>query len=293
MQPPPSNPGHLQENLKEALLFAARVVYPLFRDRDFDVSSKGKAGPLTTADLAANEVLRTRLTEANPQAGWLSEENTDDRSRLARRDVWIVDPIDGTREFVEGMPEFSVSVGLSRDGRAVLGGVILPAEGRLLLGGQGAGLREFRYDQEQENGPLRETVIGAFSETAALKGARIFVSRSESRKGLFAPLEADQDMSFQFVPQGSIARKLALLAAGDCDLIVSLNPKNDWDICGGVGLVLSRPGGHAIEIEGGEPYRFDRESLRSFGMIAGPEHLVGEMLAYLRARDIRPRHSYD
>ena len=283
MQPPQPDLAPLQEKLKEALLRAARVVYPLFRDRDFDVSSKGKAGPLTSADLAANEVLR----------GALSEENTDDRSRLERRDVWIVDPIDGTREFVEGMPEFSVSAGLSRGGRAVLGGVILPAEGRLLLGVQGAGLRELRYNQEQDDGLIQESAIGAFPETGSLKGARIYVSRSEFRKGLFAPLQEDPDMGFQFVAQGSIARKLALLAAGDCDMIVSLNPKNDWDICGGVGLVLSRPGGQAIEIEGGEPNRFDRESLRSYGMIAGPEHLVNEMLRYLRSRDIRPRHSYD
>ena len=86
--------------LSDAVATAASAVLRVFNDKSFSVSSKGDAGPLTTADLESNRILESHLRRLLTDAGWLSEESTDDDDRLSCREVWIVDPIDGTKNFV-------------------------------------------------------------------------------------------------------------------------------------------------------------------------------------------------
>jgi len=104
------------------------------------IESRRKAGgdPVTEADTAVDNVLRELLPR--PGEGWLSEETEDDLARLACSRVWVVDPVDGTREFISGIPEWSVSVGLVEDGRAVAGGIANPATGEIFLGAVGLGV---------------------------------------------------------------------------------------------------------------------------------------------------------
>jgi 3'-phosphoadenosine 5'-phosphosulfate (PAPS) 3'-phosphatase len=140
------NPEHLI-GLRDALHRAAVAVRELDESRRFDVETKGDNTPLTTADLAANRILREALYNIDPDAAWLSEENEDDpERRLNHERVWIVDPIDGTREFVDGTGEYSVSAGLAINGAADLGGVALPRENTVIVGARGLGLRVWRYD---------------------------------------------------------------------------------------------------------------------------------------------------
>src|SRR5215472_1035438 len=89
-------------------------------------------GPVTEADLAVNRVLRQVLVRDGE--GWLSEESVDDLRRLKKHRVWVVDPLDGTREFVAGVPEWCVSIGFVEDGRAIAGGICNPATGETFLG---------------------------------------------------------------------------------------------------------------------------------------------------------------
>src|SRR5687767_5352211 len=154
------------ERIGEALQEALAV---LRRFTPGDVAARRKSGddPVTEADTQVDALLRRLLPREGE--GWLSEETTDDLSRLDRRRVWVVDPLDGTREFVEGIPEWSVSVGLVVDGEPVAGGICNPATGELIVGAKGMGVTL--------NGrPAR------VSDRERLSGATVVASRSEVKR---------------------------------------------------------------------------------------------------------------
>ncbi len=266
---------------KEITLRAAREVRRSFLARDFDVTSKGSAGPLSSADLAANETLIRGLSALDPGAAVLSEETKDNSDRLSRRSVWIIDPIDGTREFVNGIPEFSVSVGRSEEGSAVLGAVALPADNTIIFGAVGLGVAVENFET-QERRPS-----SGLSKRTELEGATILISASEHRRGYTTALEK----TFVVKPSGSIARKLALLAAGEGDLVVSLCPKNDWDICGGTALVAAADG-VVRDLEAGRSRTYNTSETLSYGLVAGPIGLVDAFLAWFRHSGIPVRRSY-
>jgi myo-inositol-1(or 4)-monophosphatase len=129
---------------------------------------KAPGDPVTEADHRIDDVLRRLLPREGE--GWLSEETVDEPSRLDCRRVWIVDPVDGTREFVEGLPEWCISIGLVEDGRAVAGGIFNPAVGNMVLGSVETGVT-------LNGAPTR------VSERTALAGGRVLASRSEVRRG--------------------------------------------------------------------------------------------------------------
>ncbi|MYE13290.1 MAG: hypothetical protein F4X99_16885, partial [Gammaproteobacteria bacterium] len=99
---------------------AGDIIAGLYRG-GYGVREKSRGDPVTTADLMANRAIREVLAARFPQDAWLSEEDADDPRRLQRSRVWIVDPLDGTREFIRAIPEFCVSIGLAVDGSPVLG----------------------------------------------------------------------------------------------------------------------------------------------------------------------------
>src|SRR5579859_5072013 len=116
----------------EAALEAARTVFTRFTLGAIEAEYKAGHDPVTEADRAVDAVLRRELLRA--EEGWLSEESVDDLPRLDKKRVWIVDPLDGTREFVAGIPEFCVSVGFVEDGRPVAGGICNPATQETIIG---------------------------------------------------------------------------------------------------------------------------------------------------------------
>src|SRR5687768_12986180 len=128
-----------------------------------EVREEDKQGsPVTEADRAANQIIVDGLRSRFPEDGILSEESRDSTARLDRRRVWVVDPLDGTREFIDGIPEFAVMIGLAVEGRAVLGVVYCPATRRLYSAIEGAGAwveqdggREALRAQGWEGSPLR------------------------------------------------------------------------------------------------------------------------------------------
>ncbi|MCA9568333.1 MAG: 3'(2'),5'-bisphosphate nucleotidase CysQ [Myxococcales bacterium] len=208
-------------------------------NRDFDVEQKdGGKGPLTEADLAANAILIDDIQAAFPDDGILSEETKDTPERLTKSRVWIIDPLDGTREFTLKMPEFCVSVGFVVDGQPVVGALFNPATGELVSAEVGVGVT---LDGEPAG------VTGH----ADVEGGRFLVSRSEHKKGWFAAYEDKADM----LPMGSVAWKFALVAVGRAEATFTPKPRNEWDLCGGVAAVLAG-GGHASNGKG-EPYRFN------------------------------------
>jgi myo-inositol-1(or 4)-monophosphatase len=246
-----------------AALDRARTVLAEFGDRATGVALKPGGDPVTEADHAVNAVLRATLPRAGE--GWLSEENADDVARLAAHRVWVVDPLDGTREFVLGLPEWSVSVALVIDGLAVVGGVCNPATGDTVVGGVGLGVTNCGL-------PVQVT------RTSNLAEAEVLASRSEFERGQWGAFEGEP---FRVRPCGSVAYKLALVAAGCIDATWTLVPKHEWDVAAGVALVHAA-GGNAW-IPDGSPLRFNNRLPRFPGLAASGVGLASLIRPLLEA----------
>jgi myo-inositol-1(or 4)-monophosphatase len=242
--------------IEAALTAAAEAVRP-YTPGDVAFETKDERGdPLTEADLAVDEVLRAILPSKGE--GWLSEETADDSERLTRARCWVVDPIDGTREFVQGIPEWCISVGLVEEGVPVAGGILNPATGERVVGSLETGVT------------LNGTPVQP-PRDRSLDAARVFASRSEVGRGEWKRFE---EAPFEVVPCGSVAYKLALVASGRCDATWTLVPKHEWDVAAGAALVRAA-GLTVIHADGTEP-RFNRPEPLLSDFLAGPARLLQE-----------------
>ena len=219
-------PGQEHEILKRisSALAIACEVFARFTPGAIETEYKIGHDPVTEADRAIDSLLRQHLLQ--PGEGWLSEESADDGARLAHDRVWIVDPLDGTREFVAGIPEFCVSVALVEDGHPVAGGIANPSTHQVFLGSPGTGVT------------LNGQSVAATS-TDTLQNALVLASRSEIKRGEWKQFA---DAPFRVQPMGSVAYKLALVAAGLADATFTLSPKHEWDIAAGAALVEAAGG---------------------------------------------------
>lgn len=214
-----------------------------------NLKEKGLNNPLTKADLEADQRLRQMLMANRPTYGWLSEETKDDAIRLSRERVWIVDPIDGTREFIIGLPQFAVSIGLVEKGYPIAACVYNPASNELfsaILGG-GTRINGQRVKASQKN---------------TLQGASCLASRSETRRGEWEAFKT----TLEITTMGSIAYKLALVAAGRFDLTFTLTPKNEWDFC--AGTLLVQESGGCVSHKDGQPCHFNQKSPKARSLLA-------------------------
>jgi myo-inositol-1(or 4)-monophosphatase len=257
----------------QSALESARQVFARFTPGAIEAEYKAGHDPVTEADTAVDAVLRQELLREGE--GWLSEESVDDFSRLEKKRVWIVDPLDGTREFIAGIPEFCVSVAMVEDGIPVAGGICNPATNEIFLGSLDSGVT---YNGK----PARA------SQRTSLEGAVILASRSETKRGEWKRFEKT---SAKVRPMGSVAYKLALVSAGLADITFTLTPKHDWDIAAGAALVASA-GGFVSTLEN-SPLRCNRKSPLLSGLLAGGPFLRNELLAmvneYLPAKSGRAR----
>jgi myo-inositol-1(or 4)-monophosphatase len=226
---------------------AGQAIYQMAAE-GFKTAYKANEDPVTTADLKADSILKEGLLKDFPNTGWLSEETRDDYSRLDKKMVWVVDPIDGTKEFVSGIPEYAVSVALVENGQPVLATVYNPATEELFT----AASRQGAW--------LNGKIINA--EHTLTSKPVLLASRSEIQRGEFESFEPFAKIK----PCGSIAYKLATVAAGMADATFSLGPKNEWDIAAGV-LLVSESGGNVTN-RSGEPFTFNRRSTLVDGIVA-------------------------
>ena len=246
------------DRIRRALDAALEVLTP-FTPGSVAFHDKGGGDPLTDADHAVNDVLRSLLPHGDE--GWLSEETVDDAERLGRSRVWVVDPLDGTREFVAGIPEWCVSIGLVEDGEAVAGGVANPQTGEIVVGAVTLGVTY--------NGTPAQ-----ISRRDAVTGATVLASRSEVKRGEWEHLAG---APFTVRAMGSVAYKLALVAAGQADATWTVVPKNEWDVAAGTALVLAA-GGTVYTLDGQRP-RFNNPSPLLRGLVAHGPHLRVEVEA--------------
>ena len=211
----------------------------LIVENGFEKSFKENEDPVTTGDFTVNNILQEEFIKHFPDIGWLSEETRDNPERLEKELVWIVDPIDGTKEFVMGIPEYSISVALVKNGLPVIGLILNP-------------LREEIFTAVKGEGAFLNGKAIKVKETLDEKPT-IVASRSEIKRGEFEPFENKAKV----IPTGSIAYKLALVAAGRADGTFSLGPKNEWDIAAGC-LIIEEAGGEAKD-QYGQSFIFNQK----------------------------------
>jgi myo-inositol-1(or 4)-monophosphatase len=246
----------------ESALEATRAVFNRFTPGAIEAEYKIGHDPVTEADRALDAVLRRELLREDE--GWLSEESADDLSRLEKSRVWVVDPLDGTREFVAGIPEFCASIAMVEDGRAIAGGIFNPATHETFVG-------------SLESGVLYNGKPAKPSPRTKLNGALVLASRSEVKRGEWKQFGS---ANFKIRPMGSVAYKLALVSAGLADVTFTLVPKHEWDVAAGAALVESA-GGFVCTLENLALRCNNRNPLLS-GLIAGGPGLRGELTSMLQ-----------
>jgi myo-inositol-1(or 4)-monophosphatase len=207
--------------------------------RDISVKYSHNGDPVTDLDCDINQVIRENLPTQGE--GWLSEESSDNLDRLRSSRVWVVDPIDGTREFIDGIPEWCVSIALVEENEAVAGGILNPSTGEMFLGSVETGL--------EIGGPR---MPGYHSEKPAI--SRILVSRREYQQGKWNAFECPETI---VLPIGSIAYRLAQVAAGYVEATCTFEPRSEWDLAGGVALV--RAAGGRVHTLDGTPVKFNQK----------------------------------
>ena len=214
---------------------------------DFRRWEKEPGSPVCEVDLDVDRMLRSRLSALLPDAGWLSEETADAPDRLARARVWVVDPIDGTRDYIRGRAGWAVSVALVEDGRVVLGVLDAPAreERWAAAVGQGAWLGDARL---------------AAGNRTVLTGARVPAD--------ILP-KADRDLVAVTKPN-SIALRIAMVAADEADLIATSRWGNEWDVA--AAALIASESGAAVSDALGQPLTFNKPDPRAFGiLVAAPD----------------------
>ena len=244
--------GNLRRELtlaQKAARAAGDILRGHWRRGDYQIGSKGKDNPVTEADLEADRALKRLLHDPFPEYGWLSEETADSEARLKCRRVWIVDPLDGTKEFIQGIPEFCVAVALVEEGHPVLGVTYNPITREMFWSARGRGCH-------------LNTEAVRVTRTRVLRRANVLASRSETARGEWEVFHGRLKVS----PTGSVAYKLALVAAGKGDATFTRSPKSEWDIASGAAL-LAEAGGTMTDIHG-TMIRFNQRRVKVAGMIA-------------------------
>ena len=203
-----------------------------------------KAGgePVCEVDLAVDALLRERLATIDPAAGWLSEETADDPARLACDRLWVVDPIDGTRDYLRGRPGWCVSIALVQAGRPVIAVLDAPARGEVWLAQAGAGA-------------TRNGMALAVAPRTDIAGSRVPVDMLSKRDADFIAV----------AKPNSIALRIAMVAAGEVDLVATLRWGHEWDIAAAV--LIAAEAGATITDATGKPLAFNTPSAEAFGVL--------------------------
>ncbi len=258
-------PGRDAEDL-DLLERAARAAGPIaliyWRRAPEAWEKPGDAGPVSEADLAVDRSLRETLLAARPSYGWLSEETPDDLARLAHEDVFIVDPIDGTRAFLAGEKEFALSLALVRAGRVVAGVVHLPA-------------RDLTYTACRGGPALCNGREIRASSRADLTGASVMTNRINLDPAQWPGGVPEVKRVFR----SSLAYRLCLAAEGRADAMLTLRPTWEWDAA--AGSMIASAAGCVVTDRRGDALVFNRAGAQSDGVLAAPPALHQKLLAGL------------
>ncbi|MFC0589737.1 3'(2'),5'-bisphosphate nucleotidase CysQ [Novosphingobium aquiterrae] len=220
---------------------------------------KQPGDPVSEADMAVDAFLKRELAALLPSAGWLSEETIDAPERLAGDLLWLVDPVDGTRDFIRGRPGWAVSVALISSGRPLLGMLAAPARDEFWHGESGRGA--WRNGQRLVSS-TRETLPGARVPALALP-----------------PSDIDLTMVDQ---PNSIALRMAMVAADEADLVATLRWGFEWDI--GAAALIAREAGAVVTDAFGAPLNYNKRDPRAFGVLVSSQGIHAAAVDRLAGR---------
>lgn len=226
---------------------------------EVEIWEKEPGHPVCAADLAVDAFLKRELKALLPSAGWLSEETADDAERLNRELIWLVDPIDGTRDFIHGRDGWAVSVALISAGKPLIGMLSAPARGQdwLAVAGQGA----------TRNGKVLKA-----------SGRQDFSGSRVPTDGL---PKVDQDLVMVEKPN-SIALRIAKVAADEADLIATLRWGYEWDV--GAATLIAREAGAEVSDTFGNPLGYNKRDPRAFGVLVSARDIHGAAVNRLSER---------
>ncbi len=226
---------------------------------DYKRWEKAPGNPVCEIDLEVDAFLRERLAALDPEAGWLSEESLDASDRMERNRLWVVDPIDGTRDYLRGRPGWCVSVALVEDRAPLIGVLDAPARGEHWSAGKGQGA--WRNGERLQVSGRRE-----------LAGARVPTDQLP---------KIDRDLVAVAKPN-SIALRIALVAAGEADLLATLRWGFEWDIA--AAALIAAEAGATVSGALGQPLAFNSASGEAFGVLVATPGIHADAVERLRER---------
>lgn len=230
----------------------------------------GGAGPVTEADIAVNDMLEAELRKARPDYGWLSEESADSRDRQEAERVFIIDPIDGTRSFIEGSNTWAHSLAIAENGIVTEAVVYLP-------------MRDKLYHAQRGKGAFLNDLAITPTSRSKLTGAHVLAARPALDRHHWQGRVPDLKRSHR----PSLAYRTALVAEGRYDAMLTLRPTWEWDIAAG-DLIL-REAGAVTSDRYGHDLRFNNPDPRLQGMVAAGKKVHRELTRELRSKNSAPR----
>jgi len=244
-------PAHDLPLLIDAARMAGRVATSFTGATARRWDKPGGAGPVTEADLAVNDMLMSTLRLARPDYGWLSEETEDNTDRLSKSRVFIVDPIDGTRSFVEGSNTWAHSIAVAQDGIITAAVVFLPMRDKLYAAalGQGATLN---------GAPLRTSGECSTQDMTVLAAKPAMLAQHWQHAAV---------PTFKRSYRPSLAYRMSLVGQGRYDAMITIRPTWEWDIAAGT-LIVTEAGGGATD-RTGAPLVYNNADPRFDGIVAG------------------------
>ena len=228
--------------------------------------TKGASSPVSEADIAVNDLLEARLRAATPSYGWLSEESADDAARLSKTLVWVVDPIDGTRNYLNGHDEWCVSVALVENGAPVLGAVFAPTSDELFFAARGRG--------PTLNGVPVRAASGAGLDFTRVAGPKPLVERLQLSPG-----------EIKLHPRiGSLALRLCRVADGVLDAAFAGGNSHDWDLAA-ADLIVQEADGRMSDLSG-DPLLYNRREVAHGVLVAAGRDRHASIVAHFRSRPL-------
>lgn len=261
-------PGTDISLLTQAAKAAGKIAAHYFKANPETWEKAGGQGPVTKADLEIDAMLKAELLAARPNYGWLSEESKDTPNRLKSARVFIIDPIDGTRAFINGESGFSHALAVVEHGVVVAAVVHLPIKGLTYSATLGGGAY-------MNGAPLH------VSSTTEMEGARVLARKPDMKPDLW---QGPHGMHPHFRP--SLAYRLCLVAQGRFDAMFTLRPAWEWDVAAGDLIVREAEG--SVRTLLGKPPRYNNPHPQLAGMLAGPQKLVDTICKALQPAAKRP-----
>lgn len=257
-----------RDRLRSILAEAGRIAHAMWPGGGHAVKSweKTPGNPVCDADIAVDSFLKRELSALLPAAGWLSEETGDTTERLRNDLIWLVDPVDGTRDFLRGQPGWAVSVALVSAGRPLIGLLEAPARGE-------------RWEAEAGQGATRNGEPLTASTRMRFAGARV---PADTLPRIDADLIS--------VPRpNSIALRISMVAADEADLCATLRWGYEWDI--GAAALIAREAGAAVSDAFGDALAYNKRDPRAFGVLVSAPAIHAAAVGRLaeRAAELAPR----